>query len=62
SQVGPPHYRRQDNSFDNSLFSFISRLFYLSLLSLYLPFTRSYWSQAESDFLSIKSSILLFFV
>ncbi|WP_238144851.1 hypothetical protein, partial [Haemophilus influenzae] len=38
-----------------SLVSFISRYSVFPL-----PFTRSYWLQAELNFLSIKSSILTF--
>ena len=41
-QVVPPHYRRQDNSLITSLFSFTFRY-----SALTLPFTRSYWLQAE---------------
>ena len=53
-QVVPPHYRRQDNSLITCLFSFISRYSVLNL-----PFTRSYWPQAELNFLSIESSYLI---
>ena len=53
-QVVPPHYRRQDNSLITRLFSFIFRYSVLTR-----PFTRSYWLQAESDFLSIESSYLI---
>ena len=53
-QVVPPHYRRQDNSLITCLFSSIFRY-----LALTRPFTRSYWPQAELDFLSIKSSYLI---
>ena len=56
-QVVPPHYRRQDNSLITCLLSFIFRYSVLTL-----PFTRSYWLQAESNFLFIESSIFNLFV
>ncbi|WP_441316562.1 hypothetical protein, partial [Haemophilus influenzae] len=42
------------------LSSLLSLVSFISRYSVFpLPFTRSYWSQAESDFLSIESSYLI---
>ncbi|HHF3537607.1 TPA: hypothetical protein ACPKC8_001414, partial [Haemophilus influenzae] len=42
------------------LSSLLSLVSFISRYSVFpLPFTRSYWSQAELDFLSIESSYLI---
>ncbi|HHV7123860.1 TPA: hypothetical protein ACUM2Z_001949, partial [Haemophilus influenzae] len=49
SQVGPPHYRRRDNSLITSLF--VSSLYDFTFFAFRL--SSSYRQQAELDFLSI---------